>query len=617
MLLKSLSIKNLKCHENLIDVPFHPLTVFIGENDAGKTCIADALELLLHSDNATEQHFRKNGEGCVEEKIVISGVFEIQNNDNLPEDWLCPEKNTFILKRKFIKGEAPLTEIMGKGFEDERINNFEKISASEQKEILQGLGVEPLGKNTEERVNQIHQLIEQGRLVKKRKNIQIKFAQVKQHLPLFQRIASSSYQHPDTIIQSTLRLTITSCLSQINESTGERVPLAQVTYLQSLIQKKLNERIKEVRDYLQKYNKYVNNVEIVPPEVDFSRGIPSPQMELDIEGRGRNKVDAFGDGTRKKAWLGLLEWQKTVSENLGSNVVTVYDEPDVNLDYSSERKLFDIIQASVSDGTSVNQAIVCTHAFTMIDRAPTSSINYIKVSDDGRRTVEYFDDKGDDKERQFLSSLGILMGVPNSALFYERAFLVVEGDTEANALPLLYQNLYGRSFVQDGIFLLPLHGKSCWKSALHMLLQHKKHVTTLFLDSDCKGGNSKQSISQQSLEEIGYPADFITDNCFFIGNKEFEDAFDTATLIDVMNQNWPKKNGTWQTEDVDQFRTSDKKFGSDLLQFVRQNCHEEYRSTTKKPELGSYIGNYCREQHQIPQRVQDTFIKLRQQAGCA
>ena len=64
MRLKELIIKGLQCYNDSGKIPFHNLTVFIGENDAGKSTVFDALDFLLnnkmprYSENEAESDFK-------------------------------------------------------------------------------------------------------------------------------------------------------------------------------------------------------------------------------------------------------------------------------------------------------------------------------------------------------------------------------------------------------------------------------------------------------------------------------------------------------------------------------------------------------------------------------
>src|SRR5690606_39069691 len=126
--------------------------------------------------------------------------------------------------------------------------------------------------------------------------------------------------------------------------------------------------------------------------------------------------------------------------------------------------------------------------------------------------------------------------------------------SEECALPTLYRNLYGRTLKQDGILLVNLHTNSAWKAVLKFLHHNRAEVTVLLLDRDCITANGTGIISSDDLRQIGFPDDFLSTNCHFIGEREFEDAFRTSDIVTVLNDHWPKlQGGAWTDCDVDQF----------------------------------------------------------------
>jgi len=76
MKLQLIRIKSLKCYKDSGVIPFHNLTVFIGENDAGKSTVLDALDLLINnktprnSENEIDSDFRTD---C--DNIELTAVF--------------------------------------------------------------------------------------------------------------------------------------------------------------------------------------------------------------------------------------------------------------------------------------------------------------------------------------------------------------------------------------------------------------------------------------------------------------------------------------------------------------------------------------------------------------
>ena len=246
---------------------------------------------------------------------------------------------------------------------------------------------------------------------------------------------------------------------------------------------------------------------------------------------------------------------------------------------------------------------------------PANAINLIRVNDAGIREIEYLIDSGDDGVRDYLAMLGRSVGIRNSAVFYEKAFIVVEGESEEGALPILYQHTYGHSYVQDRIQLINLRSCGAWKSVLNILLNNRANICVMLLDQDCTALESSGYVTDAVLEEIGYPAEWKNTNCFFIGTKEFEDAFQTSEIVQVLNQHWPKDGTEWNANEIDQFRNTDGKFSSDLLDHVRRTCSPRFRNSARKPDFAEKLACLCSTNTQIPIIIQNVFTRVRQLAG--
>ena len=337
---------------------------------------------------------------------------------------------------------------------------------------------------------------------------------------------------------------------------------------------------------------------------------------LDL-GNGLQYVDAFGEGTKKKLWLGLLDWERDVqSEFEGRSIIQAYDEPDVNLDYEAKHKLFTNILADTEKTNSLIQSIICTHEVTMIDHAPASSINLIKVENDNSRIIDRLHDSDDESVKDFLAMLSRTAGISNSAIFYEKAFIIVEGESEETALPILYRNLYGHSYIQDRVTFIDLRTCGAWKSVLNILLDNRANISIMLLDQDCTDPNSSGYVTDAVLEEIGYPSDWKDNNCFYIGAKEFEDTFQFEDIVTVLNNHWPKENGAiWAVSEIEQLNISSEKFSNDLLDHVRRTCTPSLRNNAKKPDFAEKLAQHCQAREQVPQVIQDVFAKARAIAG--
>ena len=79
------------------------------------------------------------------------------------------------------------------------------------------------------------------------------------------------------------------------------------------------------------------------------------------------------------------------------------------------------------------------------------------------------------------------LGITNSLIFYERCYVLIEGETEENALPILYRKQYGRSILEDGIRIINVNGNGAVKEFLKLLSRNRKRMTIVLVDADTKG----------------------------------------------------------------------------------------------------------------------------------
>lgn len=180
----------------------------------------------------------------------------------------------------------------------------------------------------------------------------------------------------------------------------------------------------------------------------------------------------------------------------------------------------------------------------------------------------------------------------------------------------MYKHLYGRSFLEDEIVLINLFGCSSWKTTLKFLGCHRSQTTLVLLDSDCKTTSPNSRVTTEALKSLSYPDDFINSNCFYIGSKEFEDAFQSEDLVATLNQFYPKHNSEpWENSDVDRFREAGCKFGKELVEHVQKTCQPHLRSSMNKPDFSAKLASQCCNPHQVPQVIHDVFQLLRKKVG--
>jgi len=329
-------------------------------------------------------------------------------------------------------------------------------------------------------------------------------------------------------------------------------------------------------------------------------------------------LESRGYGTKKRLFLAIFEWNKEVISRINQEyAIRCYDEPDDSLHIEAQRYLFKAIKSIIDASNKKNQVIICTHSIFMIDSSPADSINLIKREEKGNSSIEFLKSSGDTDIQKFIEVMCREMGLSNSHIFFEKCFVIMEGPTETNFLPLAYRKMYNSSLAEDGLTLINLEGNGSAINFLKLLMKNKKNLTVLFLDKDTlhiRKEKMKKAFNRviDGMEQTEYDRfidSFFTERVLFIGDKEFEDAFDDATIVKALNKNRKKNNGQeWRLEDIAVLRQSGKKFSDQIVKCVKEQCEPHYLS---KPELGLYLGEVI-ETDTMPTKIQELFQKCRQ-----
>ncbi len=260
--------------------------------------------------------------------------------------------------------------------------------------------------------------------------------------------------------------------------------------------------------------------------------------------------------------------------------------------FIGEKEMYYTLEKLSENEASKVQPIICTHSISMIDRAPASRINHVN-HENGISKIAYLTGNDDSDIKEFLDKVSEISGVKNSSMFFERCFLIVEGPTEYNALPILYNKCCGRSLPEDGVVLINIEGNGSWRNFLKLLSRNKSKATLMLLDTDTNADGTKNYVTKKSIEKIGFDQQFLDNNVIFIGDKEFEDSFPNNIICRCLNRYWPKINtNVWAEEEIERLR-SDDKFSESLIDMIGKYKGETNPNIDflRKPEFGLKIAD--------------------------
>jgi putative ATP-dependent endonuclease of the OLD family len=588
--MESIKLTNFLCYRESQRIPFSDITILIGENDSGKSAILKALDTFLNNIAIDYKSlFSANDERSQSCEIEISFHSLHVDFPSFPIYFII--NNKVIIKKRFvIGGEGQIsTEYLIRRYlyTNPELNDIKSLKAEQLKEILPQFGLsysnvdpsrEKLSKYLQENFSIMDKYVDWH---------PIKFTDISPFLPIYEHYDSTTIINPTRIISNTLESIYRSFFYDYIE--GEERLKPNFLSLEAEIRSNLNEKISsELKDRIQEKNHHVTNI-IGDYSIDFASGFHLKSLQVDM-GHGCRDINSIGEGTRKRLFLTINEWEKDIrrTNNL-KKVIRGYDEPDTSLHVTAQKEIYYAIKSLSEDSSVKIQPIICTHSIVMIDRAPPRIINHVKHVN-GESFVEYLQSNGDDELRTFLDSLSELSGISTSALFYERCFMIVEGETEYIALPKMYEKIYGKSFLETGVMIINIGGNGAWKNFLKLLNANRKNSTLLVLDSDTQNQTSTK-VNKKDLERIGFDDEFLKNNVFFIGNNEFEDIFSPSQVCKCLNQYY-KKNGSelWCIEDVESI-SKEGKFSENLERMVNRYIFESemHDKRFRKPDFGENI----------------------------
>jgi predicted ATP-dependent endonuclease of OLD family len=610
MKLKKIYITGFRSLVNF-ETDFNPLTVLIGENDSGKSSILDIMEIIFNDASPDHNDFHQDLDGRIVDKITVIIEFHV-NNGEIKQ--YCIDGKLEIKKVIHRSDLEVETFYRGKLPKDERLTqDITELYADDQKELLQS--IDPTISDSEisnekKRVKVFNSLIESSPKTKSWIEAPYRWGQF---LPKFERYSAMDYKAPANMVAKTLKQVYVQSITENDDLEKENPQLIKpLRDVQSMATERIRTEVKVLEDYIQKYNRRACGISY-EPDFDFSRSLRTGEFTIDL-GRGLHALSKTGDGTKRRMFMAVLDWDREVSIEQSKDddklpkIIRGYDEPDTNLHYEAQRMMFQAISDIVGAKNTNIEAILCTHSLTMIDRAPAQSIRLLNLDQKGQTNISQLQTDEDPAIEDFLLNLARELGITNSIIFYERCFILIEGDTEENALPILYKTLYGKSLFEDSIQVINVKGNGAIKEFLKLLSKNRQSLTLILLDSDTNDSTTSR-LTEEILQQSGFSSEFIDQKITYIGQNEFEDAFSNEVIASCLNNTWPKSEGNWTEEDIQDIR-NEGKFSKKLKSLIWEEADTE-TPRWSKPEFGKILAKHC-STDDIPNEIKQIFELARE-----
>jgi len=586
MKLSKINLNNFKSHKS-VSIDLDDITVLIGENDTGKSSILEAINWVFGNLTKLDDNFIPLRLKDKDSKITISVSATLSISEDIDsefEEYLTTKNSIEVKKSQDFYSKSRSSFEIKKLVPQLSFSEFKSLKAKKQKEILKDLAIKSnydidneMISNSDKREGQYH-IIKTKLPDDHWKEQWIKIPEkITDKLPKAEMYDASSFSDPEKYYKKILSDKFRKSLEidEIKESA---------TKLKDALSTEIANHKPELLEIMHNYDDTISELEVIPV-IDFSRGLQSINIIVEKQG---DKINLFqaGDGTRRRAFLSLLESDTKLSQIDDQSIIKLYDEPDTSLHYRAEMSLFGNLKEMSK--LEKRQVIIATHSSNIINQVSLTNIKAFS-SENGHLLSslnQYNDDPND-----ILNILSRVLGIENIKLLTTKCFIFVEGENDIRTITNLFETYTGSPPLTNAISIEKYDG-----THLTVLLEFAHdNFDNYIITADTDKKEKKQY--SNLLNELG------EDRMVFFGYKEFEDMFDNDLIIDILNERYPKRDeiSRWTEQEVQDMIDSEGLIKS-LSSQVQINSGIEF----KKRDFNDAISEMCTIR-QIPVELTKVF----------
>jgi hypothetical protein len=407
--------------------------------------------------------------------------------------------------------------------------------------------------------------------------------------PHFDRFQLVDFRHaasPQSVIDSTLRARFQAIVTTAEQDT-----------LEGVAARARHEMLQEVARLLPFINNYRPDVSAISAEIsiDFARGFASAPLLLQNTSGESLPADRRGEGFRRQLTLAAFEWSTgALTPPADQSLIVLFDEPDTHLDYHAQQRLLAVLTRLANAG---RQLIIATHSISIINTFRLDGVNLFTVDhttsrSSGRAVIAPPMPGADEQiELSAINQIGRAIGVDNAAVLYERCFFLFEGDSEAAALPSLYELWAGTPWYLDGVRFVNAYNNDGALRFARFLRSQDRPVVALVDDDTTYNKGTRRALTQARLT-----ADAHVDQIFTVGPTCFEMAFASSVWRRAIHEATGRRGPNDAT--IDKYRNNPTRF----VTFLQRQM-----GVTSKPELAAHLARAARRRSDIPSDITDAF----------
>lgn len=487
MRLASVRIENFRCYARPIQLDLSDLTALIGQNDAGKSTILDALDIFFGNSKVQQDDGSVDGDPS---RLQITCEF-----DELPKSIIIDETNKTTLADEYLlntSGRLEWTVIYNASLKSPKLVEEYLTAIHPSADGFSDL----LFLKNRDLKSRLDELGTPSDLIDKRVNAQLRSAiwatsddlcLTTQQLQISQIDGGSGKEISDKLrLQRPLYHVFRVDRPSTDQDSEAQDPLKQAVQIAMDAQ---SAALEQIADHVQS-----ELTEVANRTLDKLRDIDGrladelrPVLErprwhsafkIGLEDQAGIALNKRGSGVRRLVLLSFLQAQAELTQTVhGREAIYAIEEPETSLHPDLQRQLYDTMK-TLSE-RSLTQVLLTTHTPTLGSLLPTTSIRFLEVDSSGARKLH---SDGQETLAMAANALGVhriatvrlLVGVegPNDMEFLRRISRILKHAGED--IPSIEE-----LEASNRIIMFPFGGANLkhWVHRLKPLQVHELHIT--------------------------------------------------------------------------------------------------------------------------------------------
>lgn len=467
MIINNVIVENFRGYKSKVVVPLEKLTVFVGQNDIGKSTILEALDIFFNENKGTVKLDKTDRNIFSDSEEILIGVsfkqfpkeliVDTSVKTSLKDEYLLNENDELEIHKIFLNGKLKQTFLIANYPDNPLCDDLHLKKASELKKIVEenNLVVDDLRKSSLMR-KAIFNSISNPTLVKKKIPIDVNGAKeiwdkLKDYLPIYELFQSDrKNEDQDGEIQNPMKLLIKESLQNQDISNKLEEVYEAIKERSELLAEQTLEKLSEMNSEIAK--------ELKPT---FDNPTWERVFKFSLQSDQGVALNKRGSGVRRLILLNFFraEAERRKKERNVPNIIYAFEEPETSQHPIHQKMLIDaFMELSEED---INQVLLTTHSPAIAKMLPVESLRFITQDKNGERVIEH---SGDEMIKEIVDKLGVLPNVTLENIAKVEVALCVEGKNDISFLKNINQNIPELREIVDlndeRIIILPMGGST-------------------------------------------------------------------------------------------------------------------------------------------------------------